>query len=805
MEEKIQRISGKALQKKPEFQRLKGTPVFSSEKLELENLQRLNAQKALVLENKRKRPSFIRGKITDSKIESAEQAIKALNNIHHLMKFENAEQEFSADSEYEVGSTKFYRFQQYSQGIPVYGHQMVMSVSDEGVADTVSGYYVPIAANDAVTVSSEEAEQIVRKASGKPIADNAGLQYYVDDNEKATLCWVVSTEEKRYFVNANGGAIVDTISLICDYNQVVNIQSKNMLDRYISYPVCWNRPDDTFKLWDPKKNIRIYDAQLKTDTLGKEVGDKTLSNMGNNKEAITVYEHALKIYDYYKNILGWSGSDNQNKLTHITVNYWCPSSGSQGQQTPESNPYVNAFYSGGYKHTQICIGNGRHIANGLDVLAHEFTHAVSNDVWKGSSYYRGECGAVNEAYSDILGELIQDGIIDIMGETVDGYSKNGFRNLTTHITYDSIMDPNASYDNGYVHQNSKIISHAAYLMQKDWPSANSRHELATLFFRSMPYLFTKCNFVDCRVAVLQAAYCMKLSEDKIKVIKAAFDEVKISGASDAKAAYDPAKRVYSLSGIVTDAATQKPVNGALIRFAEGHTRFNTARADQSPIFLKTDVNGHYYTSALKPGNYSMLVTKSIGNGKHLESRVNVTIDGANVRDCSLSELETFYVTEIAICSDKNSTTAKSQCPNYQVLLDKDLNKGAGGLYMYVRYYLSCEGTPITNICLVKSSQKITWSEASFTLDGITAKYKRIDVDLNCRAGGKYVYLCYTTDKVYRPLTGINAMYDSDDLVDPWIMATWGGTYESANVNEGTKGIAVYLNRKVQEESNQVYL
>ncbi len=787
---------------KPKFTKVVAKPVFSSKQLELDNLKRINTGKTVIQNNDRKRPSFIQGKIVNTKVKTAGQALKALNSIHHLMNFNNAEQEFETEAKYEIGTSKFYRFQQCEQGIPVYGHEIVISVGEDDYVDTMSGNYVPVSANDAVKITAEQAEQKVRKSSGAPILSKDGLYYYVDDNEKAVLTWVFTTEEARYFVSVKDGTIVEKLSMINDYNQIIEMSSKNMLGRSIKFPVCYDKSDKVSKLWDPKRNIRIYDAQLKQDRTGTQVGDKTLSKTGDNKEAITVYEHAIKIHDYYKNILGWTGADNNNKLTHITVNYWQQ----VNNGTPQKNPYTNAFYAGGYDYTLICIGNGSHIANALDVLAHEFTHAVSNSIWRASSYYKGECGAVNEAYSDIMGELIQDGIIDIIGETLDGRSKNGFRNFTQEITYASLQNPKAEFDYGYVHANSRIITHAAYLIQQNWPVSNSAYELATLFFRSMPYLFTGCNFKDCRTAVLKSAYCMKLSAQKIKVIKDAFDHVQITGEGDSKATYDSSNRVYSISGIVKDKKTNQPVSGALIRFAKEHTRFNKARADQSDVFLRTDRNGYYYTSALKPGNYSELVTKSTGDkGKHLESRKNITIDGANVSNCSLSEQDNLYVTNINICSDKNSQNAKNQCPNYEVLLERDLNYGAKGLFLYVRYYMDSETPPITGVALVKSSSKLTWKESTFTRDGITAKYTRIDVDLNAGAGGKYVYLCYTTDKAFRPLTGINAMYDSDDLVDPWIMASWAGTFESANVNEGTKGKPVYINYKIQEEWNPTYL
>ena len=79
---------------KPKFTRVTAKPVFSTKQLELDNLKRINSGKTVILNNDRKRPSFIQGKIIGSKVKTAGQARKALNSIHYLMGFKNAEQEF---------------------------------------------------------------------------------------------------------------------------------------------------------------------------------------------------------------------------------------------------------------------------------------------------------------------------------------------------------------------------------------------------------------------------------------------------------------------------------------------------------------------------------------------------------------------------------------------------------------------------------------------------------------------------------------------------------------------------------------
>ena len=152
------------------------------------------------------------------------------------------------------------------------------------------------------------------------------------------------------------------------------------------------------------------------------------------------------------------------------------------------------------------------------------------------------------------------------------------------------------------------------------------------------------------------------------------------------------------------------------------------------------------------------------------------------------------VNGIRIIANTISSKAKNAFPSEYTVIGKDLNKGSGGCYIYLGYTLGDEGrvTPITNLTLVNYSKSQSWSEKMITVNGITAKYYRLTVDLNKGSGGKYIYLCYTYDKQYKPLTGIDVCYGGDTIASYWDIITWAGTKTNADVNKGSGGKYIYI-------------
>jgi bacillolysin len=149
--------------------------------------------------------------------------------------------------------------------------------------------------------------------------------------------------------------------------------------------------------------------------------------------------------------------------------------------------FDNAFWNG--KVTVYGDGSGvvfRELSGGLDVVAHENTHAVTQCT--SDLVYRDESGALNESFSDMLGnsaeffaaEPLSSNCVRAAGQAscadwtigedvfLPADAVPGFRNMADP---EEDNDPDdyserflGSADRGFVHSNSAISNHAYYLL-----------------------------------------------------------------------------------------------------------------------------------------------------------------------------------------------------------------------------------------------------------------------------------------------------------------------------------------------------
>ena len=84
-------------------------------------------------------------------------------------------------------------------------------------------------------------------------------------------------------------------------------------------------------------------------------------------------------------------------------------------------------------------------------------------------------------------------------------------------------------------------------------------------------------------------------------------------------------------------------------------------------------------------------------------------------------------------------------------------------------------------------------------NGIKAVYKRLNVNLNRGAGGKYIYICCTRDPRFNPLTKLDAIVEGKNVVrEPY----WSGvravrdsdvsTDRYSDVNAGTGSRVIHI-------------
>jgi thermolysin len=173
-----------------------------------------------------------------------------------------------------------------------------------------------------------------------------------------------------------------------------------------------------------------------------------------------------------------------------------------------------------------------YLSGALDVIGHELTHGVTD--YTSQLDYQDESGALNEAFSDIMGTAIefyyeksgqgpQKGPNFLIGEDVFRLAPGYLRSLQDP---NSVGDPDhyslrrfigTTTDFGGVHFNSTIPSHAFYLAVNGGRNRVSGitvpgigianiERMERIFYRAFVFLMgPRSKFADARAATLQAA------------------------------------------------------------------------------------------------------------------------------------------------------------------------------------------------------------------------------------------------------------------------------------------------------------
>jgi len=181
---------------------------------------------------------------------------------------------------------------------------------------------------------------------------------------------------------------------------------------------------------------------------------------------MSLYQYC-RAYDYYKAI-GWKGGDGE-ETPIIVLKDFCDK---------DHNPVNNAAYAGKFYGWQTFLSSSvNDFAQCLDIAAHEFTHCVTGTVMTYNAYMN-DYGAINEAVSDIQGNLCEmlSGATEdtswLMGEN----GMNSVRSMSDPHQFQQpeyvwdiyyraeVKDPTEANDYGGVHGNSSLLNRVAYLL-----------------------------------------------------------------------------------------------------------------------------------------------------------------------------------------------------------------------------------------------------------------------------------------------------------------------------------------------------
>jgi len=252
----------------------------------------------------------------------------------------------------------------------------------------------------------------------------------------------------------------------------------------------------------------IYDAENGATLPGTHIRSEGEAASG-DADADLAYDYSGDTYDYFFTEHGRDSFDGAGATLTSSVHY-CPDA--------EHCPYLNASWDG----SQMRYGDG--FASADDVVAHELTHAVSE--YSANFFGYMQSGALNESYSDIFGETMdqgnaagndEPGVRWLMGEDVPVFG--AIRDMMNPNTYDDpgkMSDPmftcaDPGDDAGGIHWNTGVPNHA-YAMMVDGGDYNGLSiagigstKAAMIQYRALTqYLLSASDFLDNANALRQS-------------------------------------------------------------------------------------------------------------------------------------------------------------------------------------------------------------------------------------------------------------------------------------------------------------
>ena len=464
------------------------------------------------------------GKFSSISITDFKSARESLNDYKENLGIINPNEELKEVISNRDGGNKFYRFYQYYNGIRVYGNEVLVA-TDGNVADYLysNTEYIPnnVKDNEFKYTTDEVYEKIADKIHDD-IKDNNKLKesgekiYYKADNEyiNAYLINVFDNSnliDKTYIVN-DDLEILDSFSNISHYSQ--NYIARTIDDQSILIGVE-TEDKESFALNDTERNIKIIPYENKNlDNIMNNKGnlDNLVYKFTDNPDSfyVTIMNRVSKIYDFYKNLLGYDGMNNRNGEIDIIVgaNVY----DENGNDYPNNSCHISTNQK-----DYIILTNGYRDENSRFInipilIGHEYTHGVIH--------------SINNLFSTLLSQGINEGYADVMGILSESYhqKKLNFDNRDRNpIRKDDNCRTCLYHTNqiagGYdSHSYATILSHALYLMTTGNNGIKDIEKLAKLWYKSMFYLPSNANYSDVGSALIKSAKANGFTINEINIV-----------------------------------------------------------------------------------------------------------------------------------------------------------------------------------------------------------------------------------------------------------------------------------------------
>jgi thermolysin len=439
------------------------------------------------------------------------------------------------------------RFDQYYRGVRVFGADVAQQQRGAEIVSLYGNVYDGIDIDPAPSLDAERAREIVEAAAGVEIGRRPELVVLPRDGGRYVLAWRVRAATNRdlreYFIDARTGAVVFDYSDLKTQSAVGRGTGVLGDSKKLSVSSSGGQFSTTDRLrppaintYDMRGNFSRVNAYL-NGTIQLLAGDLATDtdNVWTDTAIVDAHVYAGWTYDYYFKRFSRRGLDNRDvalvSLVHpISRNAVF----TQFEDFPEF--FTNAFYAGdGVMVYGVGLPPGvtlggqtwDFVSGALDIVAHELTHGVTD--YSSRLIYQNESGALNEAFSDMMGTSIEfffqePGNGSLRADYAiaeDVVRPGGIRSMSDPAAHG---DPDhysrrftGTADNGGVHINSGIPNHAFYLaieggtnrtsgLSVQGVGAANREQIERVFYRAFTQLLpANATFSVARAATIQAA------------------------------------------------------------------------------------------------------------------------------------------------------------------------------------------------------------------------------------------------------------------------------------------------------------
>lgn len=450
-----------------------------------------------------------------------------------------------------LGDRSHERADQYHRGVRVFGGDVVLQMEGGQVLSIFGTLHRGVDVDPTPAVDATAALAAVARRGAAPHPAPPELVVLRQDGGTYALAWRIRAtlpgDIRQYFVDARSGAVIRDITdvksqtpMIGSGTGVLGDRKKLSVRRAASgqYIAEDGRRPPTVRTYDLRGDI-----QRTVDFLSGRVSLSPATELASSADntwtdpmAVDAHAHAGWTYDFFFKRFNRRGLNNGD----IRILSIVHPARREDLFTPLGGDwpvfFANAAYFGsgvvayGVGLPQGVTSNGRtwdYTSGALDIVAHELVHGITD--FTSDLIYMDESGALNEAFSDIMGTAVEffyqpAGSGNLRADYLlaeDVVKPSGIRSMADpgrfgHPDHYSIRFTGTA-DNGGVHINSGIANHAFYLAIEGGANRTSgiavqgvgganREQIENVFYRAFTELMpSSATFSIARAATLQAA------------------------------------------------------------------------------------------------------------------------------------------------------------------------------------------------------------------------------------------------------------------------------------------------------------